>query len=150
MQKMSIRQNYFYSLVCYIFVFACGIAGGIVVICHINEFVGDGENSLGWLFVIGLLVAFLALIILSVKKAIVLLKDYNDLKRGNFISITGKVRGFLKNREPESGVQINSMPIVMVEETEEIILNINDHIVLGETYTFNYLKNSRIAEITKK
>ena len=62
-----------------------------------------------------------------------------------------KVLKFKKNREPESGVQINDKPIVLVLDTnEEVELIINDKIMIGETYKFNYLKNCKIAEVVEK
>ena len=58
---------------------------------------------------------------------------------------------FKRNREPESGVQINDKPIVLILDTsEEVELIINDKIMIDETYKFNYLKNCKIAEVVKK
>ena len=37
-----------------------------------------------------------------------------------------------------------------MDTNEEIILNINDKLIVGDTYTFDYLKNSKIAEISDK
>ena len=38
----------------------------------------------------------------------------------------------------------------MLNTNEKIELIINDNIMVGETYKFNYLKNSKIAEIIEK
>ena len=58
---------------------------------------------------------------------------------------------FKRNREPKSGVQINDKPILLKLDTgEEIQLIINDKILVGEIYKFNYLKHCKIAEVVEK
>ena len=43
------------------------------------------------------------------------------------------------------------MPIVLILDTsEEVELIINDKIMIGEIYKFNYLKNCKIAEVIEK
>lgn len=55
------------------------------------------------------------------------------------------------NKDSETGVQINNTPVVFnIETNEEIELTVNDFIDVGEVYRFNYLKNSKIAEVVEK
>ncbi len=82
---------------------------------------------------------------------ITLLKDIKSLKNNNYISIIGTVLNFEKNIEPESGAQIDNTPTVLISDTnEKVTLRINDKVIVGETYKFNYLKNSKIAEVVEK
>lgn len=105
----------------------------------------------GIIVVVGMCLMFTAFIIFSLIGLIVLLKDYKALKHNSFVSITGKVIGLKRNRNPDSCAQINDHPIVMIMDTnEEIVLILNDWVTVGETYKFNYLKNSKIAEIVEK
>ena len=148
MKKTSIRQMYFYTMICYIFTLICGVAGCIIMLIYSNEFISDAGKIRGIIFFVGILIAFIFLILFSLKVLITLFKDYNAVKNNNFISITAKVIKFKKNIEPESGAQINDKPVVMILDTkEEIVLNINDSIMVGGTYKFNYLKNCKIAEL---
>jgi hypothetical protein len=113
-----------------------------------KDLINTTGEIFGLIFIIGIVVAFIFLIIFSLKVIIILLKDFKAYKHKNYISITGKVIAFKRNREPESGMQINDKPIIKILNTnEEIVLNINDKILVGETYNFNYLQYSKIAEI---
>ena len=40
--------------------------------------------------------------------------------------------------------------VLIVDTFEEVELIINDKILIGETYRFNYLKNCKIAEVVEK
>lgn len=148
MKKTSIKQIYIFSMISHMVALICSIVGIILLILYSKELMGYVGRIAGLVFVICIIAAFAFLIALSLKKIIALLRDYQALKNKQYVSIIGKVIGFKKNREPESGVQINDKPIIKLSGTsEEIVLNINDRIVVGETYKFNYLKNSKIAEI---
>lgn len=151
MKKTSIRQLYWFTMICHIFVLICGIAASVIMTVNYNSFIESIGKILGIIFLIGVVCLFVVLIIFSIKVIITLLKDLKSLKNNDYISIIGKVLKFKKNREPESGVQINDKPIVLVLDTnEEVELIINDKIMIGETYKFNYLKNCKIAEVVEK
>lgn len=48
-------------------------------------------------------------------------------------------------------VPFNDNPIVLILDTnKEVELIINDKIMIGETYKFNYLENCKIAEVVEK
>lgn len=151
MKKTTIRQLYYFTMICHIFSLMCGVAGSIVILIYSNEFINGIGKTLGIIFIIGIVSLFAILIVFSVNVIITLIKDRESLKNTDFISIIGKVIKFRRNRDPESGAQINDKPIVMIVDTnEEIELVINDRIMIGETYKFNYLKNCKIAEIVEK
>ena len=151
MKKSSIRQLYWFTMICHIFVLICGIVVSAIMVVNYNGFIEGIGQVLGIIFLIGVFCLFAVLITFSIKVIINLLKDLKSIKNNDYISIIGKVLKFKKNREPESGVQINDKPIVLVLDTnEEVELIINDKIMIGETYKFNYLKNCKIAEVVEK
>lgn len=55
-----------------------------------------------------------------------------------------------KNREPESGIQINDTPIIETAKKQHISLNVGSFLEKGKYYTFYYYKNSRIAKAVEK
>ncbi len=151
MKKTSIRQLYWFTMICHIFALLCGIGGSIIMVVNYKEFIENFGKILGIIFLIGIVGLFAVLIIFSIKVIITLLKDAKSLKSNDYVSIVGKVLKFKRNIEPESGVQINDRPIVLILDTgEEVELFINDKIMIGETYKFNYLKNCKIAEVVEK
>ena len=151
MKKTSIRQLYWFTMICHIFALLCGIGGSIIMIVNYNEFIVNAGKILGIIFLICIVGLFAILTIFSIKVIITLLKDLKSLKNNDYISIIGKVMKFKKNIEPESGVQINDNPIVLILDTnKEVELIINDKIMIGETYKFNYLENCKIAEVVEK
>lgn len=151
MKKTSIHQLYWFTMVCHAFILIGSIVAIIIMTINYSSFVKDIGKILGIIFLIFVVGLFVFLIIFSIKVILILLKDFKSLKNKNYISIVGKVLKFKTNREPESGVQIDNMPIVLILDTsEEIELVINDKIMIGETYRFNYLKNCKIAEVVKK
>ena len=151
MKKTSIRQLYWFTMICHIFVILCGIVTSVIMNVNYNSFIESVGKVLGIIFLIGVDGLFVVLIVFSIKVIITLLKDLKALKNNDYIFVIGKVLKFKKNREPESCVQINDKPIVLILDTnEEVELIINDKIMIGETYKFNYLKNCKIAEVVEK
>ena len=151
MKKTSIHQLYWYTMIGHIFVLICSIGTSVLMTVNYSSFIESFGKVLGIIFLIGVVGGIVVLIISLIKEIITLLKDLKSLKNNDFISIIGKVLKFKKNIEPESGVQINDIPIVLILDTgEEIELFINDKIMIGETYKFNYLKNCKIAEVVEK
>lgn len=150
MKKTSIRQLYWYTMIGHIFVLICSIGASVLMTVNYSSFIESLGKVLGIIFLIGVVGGIVVLIISLIKEIITLLKDLKSLKNNDFISIIGKVLKFKKNIEPE-GVQSNNIPIVLILDTgEEIELFINDKIMIGETYKFNYLKNCKIAEVIEK
>lgn len=92
-------------------------------------------NLFGILFLIVLVLGFLFMLICSIKSIIIMIKDIKLLRSKEYISIVARVLRFKENRDPESGVQINNIPIVLRLDTNEILeLRINDEVFIGETY----------------
>jgi glucan phosphoethanolaminetransferase (alkaline phosphatase superfamily) len=151
MKKTSIRQLYWFTMICHIFVLICGIATSVIMTINYNSFIESVGKIFGIIFLIFVIGLFIVLIFFSTKVIVILLKDFKSLKNNEYVSIVGKVLKFKRNREPESGVQINDKPIVLILDTcEEVELIVNDKIMVGETYKFNYLKNCKIAEVVEK
>ena len=79
-----------------------------------------------------------------------ILKDYEDMEKRNYVVFVGKVIK-LKLYE-QDGTIYNETPIVLNVATQEkfkIYLTHNE-VGLGQTYEFNLLKNSKIAEVVRK
>lgn len=151
MKKLSIRQLYWFTMICHIFVSICGIVVSVIMIVNYKSFIESMGKVLGVIFLIAVVGLLFVLIIFSIKAIITLLKDFKSLKNNDYVFIIGKVLKFKKHRETESGVQINDKPIVLVLGTrEKVELIINDKIMVGETYKFTYLKNCKIAEVVEK
>jgi len=151
MKKTSIRQLYWFTMICHIFVLISGIVTSVIMTINYNSFIESVGKIFGIIFLIFVIGLFIVLIFFSTKVIVILLKDFKSLKNNEYVSIVGKVLKFKRNREPESGVQINDKPIVLILDTcEEVELIVNDKIMVGETYKFNYLKNCKIAEVVEK
>lgn len=155
MKRNTICQMYYFSLICHMFMLLCGIGGGVFMMIYVRLFLMQGK--LGFVvFCIIMIMMFLFLITLSIKALTMLIKDHAFLINKEYITVSGKVIGFKRNRDPESGVQINDRPIIRVldslntEHTDnQIVLYVNDKILIGETYVFRYLKHSKIAEVSQ-
>ena len=151
MKKTSIRELYWFTMICHIFVLICGIVTSVIMIVNYSSFIGSFGKVLGIIFLIVIVGLLVVLIASSIKVIITLLTDLKSLKNNDYISVIGKVIEFKRNIEPESGVQINDNPIVLILNTnEEVELIINDKIRIGETYKFNYLRKCKIAEVVEK
>ena len=151
MKKSSIHELYWFTMICHIFVLICGIVTSVIMIVNYTSFIGSFGKVLGIIFLIVIVGLLVVLIASSIKVIITLLADLKSLKNHDYISVIGKVLKFKKNTEPESGIQINDNPIVLILNTnEEVELIINDKIRVGETYKFNYLRKCKIAEVVEK
>ena len=151
MKKTSIHELYRFTMICHIFVLICGIVTSVIMIVNYTSFIGSFGKVLGIIFLIVIVGLLVVLIASSIKVIITLLTDLKSLKNNDYISVIGKVIKFKRNIEPESGVQINDNPIVLILNTnEEVELIINDKIRIGETYKFNYLRKCKIAEVVEK
>jgi len=151
MKKTSIHQLYWLTMIAHIFALICGIGGSIIMIIYSEGLIESFGKTLGLIFLISIVVMFVILTIFSTKTLVTLLKDVKSLKSNDYISVVGRVLKFKRNTDPESGRQTNNKPIVLVLDTnEEVELFVNDRIVVGTIYKFNYLKNCKIAEVIKK
>lgn len=150
MKKTPIKHLYWLSMISIIFVLMCSIACIITLIIKHNECILLFGNLFGTLFMLVFVVIFTIMFICSIRKITIMVKDIKLLRNKEYISITAKVLSFKKNEDPESGVQINDRPIVLRLDTGEILeLSINDEVMIGETYKFNYLRHSKIAEVVE-
>ena len=132
----------------HIFLFLLVIGGLVFIICSVNEFI-ESFHEYGIPAYVFFIPAFLVGAFLGGRETLPFLRDFKNLKNKNFEVVTGKVIGFKKNLDVESGVQINGFPKIMTENSELIILSVNEVLEKDTTYTIIYLKNSKIA-ITKE
>ncbi|MGI6770833.1 MAG: hypothetical protein GX546_04885 [Acholeplasmataceae bacterium] len=76
--------------------------------------------------------------------------DYKAVKAKKYIEITGKVLEYKRNRNLVMAAQMYKI-IVFVKDTNETIQLFTYSVVrVGQSYKFNYLKNSKIAEAVGK
>lgn len=142
---------FYFTLVCHVFTLLCGVLGAVFIIIYTKDFYEMAGSVFAGIFIVGMMIAFFFLIVLSLRTIFMLTKDYKCLRSKEYITITGKVIGFERNRDPESGVQINNKPIIVTLDTENnsnsVTLVINNRVSVGKTYKIHYLKHSKIAEI---
>ena len=128
-------------------VFALLFLVGIIVVA-INK---DQFSIYEWLdnlFFYGLIIFCAAAALGFLLEFIKHSKDFKAVKTGQFEEVTGTVVGFVKNQDADSGRQINCVPIIQISGSEKTIsLTINTFAKIGETYTFVYLKNTKLGEI---
>lgn len=131
MKKTSIHQLYWSTTVGHIFMLICSIVTSIIITINYNGFIESIGKVFGIIFLIcvnGLLVASIFFVM---KEIVILLKDFKSLKNNDYISIIGKVMKFKRNIDPDSGVQTNNKPTVLILDTsEEVELIINDKIMI--------------------
>lgn len=148
MKKTSLSDFYLFHLIMSVFIIVIGIIGTVFAITQLFKVF---QNVLHSIVYTCLMIVFIAVFIAGLKRMIVLLKDYSALKSKIFCSVIGKVIGFKRNVNPEDGKQYNTYPIIEILQTKEIItLHVNDKVMIGKKYKFNYLSNSKLAEVAEK
>ena len=75
MKKTSIRQLYWFTMICHIFVILCGIVTSVIMNVNYNSFIESVGKVLGIIFLIGVDGLFVVLIVFSIKVIITLLKS---------------------------------------------------------------------------
>lgn len=151
-KKTSIKDLYQIILFCHIIVLISCIGGSISLIANYKISIENQNIIISTIISIFIFISLTIVIIFSTKFIVNLLKDKKALKNHEYITIIGKVLKFKKNIDPESNTQINNNPTVLIlDKNEEIELIVGiDEIKVGETYKFNYLKNSKIVEVVEK
>lgn len=150
-EKNSIHNLYWFALISYTFTLICVLVTASCLPIFLFEKFTSYSVVLWIVFVVAVAILCVLFIIYCIKKIFSLLKDFKSLKSKEYISFIGKVIRFEINKDSETGVQINNTPVVVnIETNEEIELTVNDFIDIGGVYRFNYLENSKIAEIVEK
>lgn len=147
MKNRRIKIMYRFEIISVFIGFFSGIIG--LIFMTIFNFQILSIKNWGVFLLCTFVIGFALLIILSTKEMIPLLRDYNDYKNGKYFETKGRVIGFQSNRDPESGVQINSKPVIQTDNGI-IVLKVNINLRIGETYYFKYLRYSKLAEIEKE
>ena len=148
MGRTTIRKLYIFSIISHASGLLFSIMGSLFMFFSICSQKIE-KDLLTTLLIIGAFVGFLFLVTTTVKSTLLLLKDYSSFRNKKYISVTGTVIGFKKNKDPESNAQINDHPVIKASTGETIVLYVNDQIQLHKTYRFHYLENSKIAEIVE-
>lgn len=151
-KKASIKDLYQIIMFCHIIVLISCIGGSVSLIANYKIYIENQNIIISTIISIFIFISLTIVIIFSMKFIVNLLKDKKALKNHEYITIIWKVLKFNKNIDSESNTQINNNPTVLIldkNEKIELIVGI-DEIMVGETYKFNYLKNSKIAEVVEK
>lgn len=77
------------------------------------------------------------------------LSDLDAVKEESYESVTGEVIGYKRRAEGNDGLDLYYSPIIQLLDSNETITLEVLNTELGETYTFYYLENTRIAVIAE-
>lgn len=75
MKKTSIRELYWFTMICHIFVLICGIIASVIMTINYNSFIESIGKVLGIIFLIGVDGLFVTFIFFSIKR------NSNSVKR---------------------------------------------------------------------
>ena len=75
MKKTSIRELYWFTMICHIFVLICGIIASVIMTINYNSFIESIGKVLGIIFLIGVDGLSVTLIFFSIKR------NSNSVKR---------------------------------------------------------------------
>ncbi len=147
--KLSLKNLYKAYWFINLFGYLITIVLIVFLCCYWNSLLDQG-TLIGVICIVIIAVSALILLYSCIKNSIPLIKDWNDFRNDHFSIIEGVVVGFEKNREPESGIQIDDTPIIETAKKQHISLNVGSFLEKGKYYTFYYYKNSRIAKAVEK
>lgn len=148
--KETIKKTYYFSLLVYLFIFLCSFVFAVLFFINRIDFIHVHEKIKGIILIIFILIGLIILTIFSLKELIKLMMDYKAVKAKKYIEITGKVLEYKRNRNLVMAAQMYKI-IVLVKDTNETIQLFTYSVVrVGQSYKFNYLKNSKIAEAVGK
>ena len=151
MSKSSIEERFQFNLIGTIIMTVLMLVPEITIIVDRQKVIDDWGFTWWIVGVVAFFILFVAICVNSIKDIMVLLEDRNAVKQKEFVTIVGKVVGFKENRMPDSGIQINNIPIILTSDTnEKIELDIyEENVKIGETYKFQFLENSKIGEVVE-
>ncbi|MDD4000038.1 MAG: hypothetical protein PHX62_03995 [Bacilli bacterium] len=146
--KKKLKQEYLIALIFTIVFIIIMVTGIILVIVNKNS-ISIGANELfNYILIYGLIILCSIGTLIFLRELIKYSKDFKAVKNGQFEEVTGTIIKFAKNQDPDSGRQINCIPIIKISNSDETIrLKINYFTKIGETYTFIYLKHTKMGAI---
>ena len=147
--RASIKELFIFGFCIKIF-FLILILGVLFFIAFSFDSFIETFNTSG-IFLYTLIIIFLLISIgFCVKEIVPYFKDLKYVRNKSYLEIEGVVKGFEKNSDPESGVQVNTFAIIKYGDNEEIVLKVNDILERNKNYLFLYLPNTKIAKVTKR
>ena len=150
MSKSSIEERFHFNLIGTIIMTVLMLVPEITIIVDRQKVIDEWGFTWWIVGVVAFFILFVAICVSSIKDIMVLLKDREAVKQKEFVTIVGKVVGFKENRMPDTGIQINNIPIILTSDTnEKIELHIEENVKIGETYKFQFLENSKIGEVVE-
>lgn len=146
--RISLKEYYYFDFCINIFFGIILLFGFIIIIIIRDSLINIWNQIFGYILFCGIHLILLVAIIFESLRIIKFIKDYPSLKNEKYEIIIGKVMGFRRNEDADSGVQINNFPIIENQENNEIIvLKTNEILKINEIYNFKYLKNTKIAAL---
>lgn len=138
----NIKRRYYIHLCLYI-VFAIGFVVALILLAIYR-------NAFSIEFIPYLLIAIFSIAEIGFLYTLIsYFKDFHRVRRNIYDEITGTVIRYKRNQDPESGQQINTRPtICAINSNKEIEICVTEGMTqLNETYTFIYLKHTRIGVV---
>lgn len=147
MDKKQLKQEYFVIFIVRLFIIA--MLASAIIACAVSE------NSISMqctltkdLLFYGLIITFSLAELYCIYDFTRYCKDFKAAKYEEFEEITGTVVKFARNQNIDTGQQINCIPIVQIKGSKEIIrLRLKTFTKIGQTYTFIYLKHTKIGAV---
>lgn len=116
----------------------------IMSVFHPDYFFSDNPIGLALSVIVGI---FSLSEIYLLHVLIVCLKDWTSVRKNTFEEITGTVIRYSKN-EADTGYQLNNYPqIKPINDDKKITLLVNKGTEINGTYTFLYLKHTKIGVV---
>ncbi len=143
MEGKRLKKEYFIMFAVRIGIITI-MTGGIIA-CAVNE---SSISTTSSLLFYGLIIVFSLAELFCIYDFAKYCRDFKAAKNLQFEELSGTVIKFAKNQDASTGVQINSIPIIQVVGSNEMIkLRINGFLKIGETYNFIYLKYTKMGAV---
>jgi len=139
----KLKSRYYLELTsCIFFALACLI---IIIITANDSFVDETLSKYAFIVFIALMGLY------SMYLLVRYLKDLKCVRSNNYKELIGKVKYYESILGFETGKQVNVQPIIQeINGDKEIKLSINDKTEKNKTYTFIYLKHTKIGVVKTK
>lgn len=146
--RASIKELFYMNFCFLLFMMIFSFAFLIFICFSLSSFV-DAFDKFGTVIYIILIVFLIVILGILIINMVPCFKELKYIKTNSCLEIEGEVIGFKKNKDPESGTQVNSLAIIKYGNDEKIVLKVNDFLKINTVYTFIYLPNTKTAKVKK-
>ncbi|MFA6662058.1 MAG: hypothetical protein WCS56_03365 [Bacilli bacterium] len=147
----KLKMNYFVLLVFNNIMIIVMIIGTIMIVKNRDSISLNNNEVFENVVFYVLIILISCCTLLFLKESIKYWKDIGAVMSNKFETIIGKVVKFAKNLNVDSGYQINSVPIIKQIDSDDLVkLRLDTFTKIGETYTFIFLKSTKLGTIKNK